>query len=618
MNINKIRSFGEWLSDKENPMVYCLLSLDGEPFLSRNSYEVILEQKTNAHDTFSIIVPDDALDTYEGFVMENSKKLLGKKISLSYWQYGSENQVFSGIVTGMKNRKESGYGKLVITGHSPSILLENGRADRSFEQLSLSQIIKEIGVNYPQEGKIHAEEQELNVRRVLPYTVQSQESDFGFIQRLATRYGEYFYYNGKELIFGNKAEPVLELSEGRELIELEFELGLRAQGFSGLTYDTEKGESIQHNAQEVQTEWKENALQAVAIQASKQLFGNAPKSVFSGSEKSQELEEMLLKEKENRESLIWVRGRSRDSRLKNGSRAKLTDINGRAMETYRIVEIRHYYNGDEYYNEFVGVSDVLHPPYQNSGDFPKSHEQMGRVVENADPLGLGRVRVQMVWQEAGSEKTPWIRLLQPHSGSGKGFYFVPEIGEEVLVGFQGGNAEKPYVIGAQYNGKEKSGYADKENSIKAVHTRSGHKLVFTEDESILITDKSGNEILLDTKGSNITITAPETMTLNAKNLNINVSQNMTTNVGNNMITNVTNDTTISIGGNHQIDIEKDHQFSSKNYAQKVEGDKIIDIFGKLDETTSETLHNAKDGNVTIKSAGISKLLGEIDAKVNKS
>jgi len=548
MNINKIRSFGEWLSDKENPMVYCLLSLDGEPFLSRNSYEVILEQKTNAHDTFSIIVPDDALDTYEGFVMENSKKLLGKKISLSYWQYGSENQVFSGIVTGLKNRKESGYGKLVITGHSPSILLENGRADRSFEQLSLSQIVKEIGVNYPQEGKIHAEEQELNVRRVLPYTVQSQESDFGFIQRLAMRYGEYFYYNGKELIFGNKAEPVLELSEGRELIELEFELGLRAQGFSGLAYDAEKGESIQHNAQEVQTEWKENALQAVAVQASKQLFGNAPKSVFSGSEKSQELEEMLLKEKENRESLIWVRGRSRDSRLKNGSRAKLTDINGRAMETYRIVEIRHYYNGDEYYNEFVGVSDVLHPPYQDSGAFPKSHEQMGRVVENADPLGLGRVRVQMMWQEAGSEKTPWIRLLQPHSGSGKGFYFVPEIGEEVLVGFQGGNAEKPYVIGTQYNGKEKSGYADKENNIKAVHTRSGNRLLLNDETGdVSLESQKGQTIAIFYGNGNIEIKAPETMTLNAKNLNINVSQNMTTNVGMNASENVGMNKTTSIG-----------------------------------------------------------------------
>ena len=611
MNINKIRSFGEWLNDKENPMVYCLLSLDGEPFLSRNSYEVILEQKTNAHDTFSIIVPDDALDTYEGFVMENSKKLLGKKISLSYWQYGSENQVFSGIVTGLKNRKESGYGKLVITGHSPSILLENGRADRSFEQLSLSQIVKEIGVNYPQEGKIHAEEQELNVRRVLPYTVQSQESDFGFIQRLATRYGEYFYYNGKELIFGNKAEPVLELSEGRELIELEFELGLRAQGFSGLAYDAEKGESIQHNAQEVQTEWKENALQAVAVQASKQLFGNAPKSVFSGSEKSQELEEMLLKEKENRESLIWVRGRSRDSRLKNGSRAKLTDINGRAMETYRIVEIRHYYNGDEYYNKFVGVSDVLHPPYQDSGAFPKSQEQMGRVVENADPLGLGRVRVQMMWQEAGSEKTPWIRLLQPHSGSGKGFYFVPEIGEEVLVGFQGGNAEKPYVIGTQYNGKEKSGYADKENNIKAVHTRSGHKLVFTEDESILITDKSGNEILLDTKGSNITITAPETMTLNAKNLNINVSQNMTTNVGMNASENISMNKTTSIGLVNLLNVGADFMTNVVgNLLEFIQGNRESESEERKEIAKSVSISSTEDNVKIHASKNISKHSGE--------
>ena len=536
---------------------------------------MILEQRTNAHDTFSIIVPDDVLDTYEGFVMENSKKLLGKKISLSYWQYGSENQVFSGIVTGLKNRKESGYGKLVITGHSPSILLENGRADRSFEQLSLSQIVKEIGVNYPQEGKIHAEEQELNVRRVLPYTVQSQESDFGFIQRLATRYGEYFYYNGKELIFGNKAEPVLELSEGRELIELEFELGLRAQGFSGLAYDAEKGESIQHNAQEVQTEWKENALQAVAVQASKQLFGNGPKSVFSGSEKSQELEEMLLKEKENRESLIWVRGRSRDSRLKNGSRAKLTDINGRAMETYRIVEIRHYYNGDEYYNEFVGVSDVLHPPYQDSGAFPKSHEQMGRVVENADPLGLGRVRVQMVWQEAGSEKTPWIRLLQPHSGSGKGFYFVPEIGEEVLVGFQGGNAEKPYVIGTQYNGKEKSGYADKENNIKAVHTRSGNRLLLNDETGdVSLESQKGQTIAIFYGNGNIEITAPENITLSAgKSINLQAGQNITTTAGMNISASAGMSYNVFAGGTISQNAVMNYTLTAANITEIAEGER---------------------------------------------
>ncbi|MGI9653499.1 hypothetical protein [Chryseobacterium sp. RLHN22] len=69
------------------------------------------------------------------------------------------------------------------------------------------------------------------------------------------------------------------------------------------------------------------------------------------------------------------------------------------------------------------------------------------------------------------------------------------------------------------------GFAD--NRVKSIMTRNGHKIVFTEDESVIITDKSGNEIHLDTTGSNITITAPETMTLNCKNMNINVGENMT-------------------------------------------------------------------------------------------
>ena len=69
-----------------------------------------------------------------------------------------------------------------------------------------------------------------------------------------------------------------------------------------------------------------------------------------------------------------------------------------------------------------------------------------------------------------------------------------------------------------------------DNRVKSIQTRSGHRIVFTEDESIIITDRSGNEIHLDTTGSNINITAPETMTLNCKNMNINVGENMTTNV----------------------------------------------------------------------------------------
>lgn len=81
--------------------------------------------------------------------------------------------------------------------------------------------------------------------------------------------------------------------------------------------------------------------------------------------------------------------------------------------------------------------------------------------------------------------------------------------------FEGGNAERPFVLGAHYNGEAKSGYHNTDNRVKAIHTKSGHKLIFTEDESILFTDKNGNVIKLDTQGKNIEISAPETINIRA-------------------------------------------------------------------------------------------------------
>ncbi|NRS90688.1 uncharacterized protein involved in type VI secretion and phage assembly [Flavobacterium sp. 7E] len=128
--------------------------------------------------------------------------------------------------------------------------------------------------------------------------------------------------------------------------------------------------------------------------------------------------------------------------------------------------------------------------------------------------GLGRVKVFFNWA-SGSNISDWMRMIQPHSGAGKGFYFIPEIGEEVLVGFEGNNAQNPYVLGSQYNGSESSGYADGENNVKAIHTRSGTKIIMNDSEgSILIEDPSGNTWQMDGQG-NISVNAPKNFTLNA-------------------------------------------------------------------------------------------------------
>ncbi len=105
---------------------------------------------------------------------------------------------------------------------------------------------------------------------------------------------------------------------------------------------------------------------------------------------------------------------------------------------------------------------------------------------------MGRLKVKFCWA-GGSTKSDWMRLIQPHAGSGKGFYFVPENGEEVLIGFERGNAERPYVMGTNYNGSESSGYNTSGNDQKVIHTRSGTKMIFNDAEgSVFIEDPSGN------------------------------------------------------------------------------------------------------------------------------
>lgn len=515
------KTFKDFLADKTSPLVYCTLSLDGKEFLNKSSFEIVLNQKTNDHDSFTITVPDDALDSFSGYVLENSKNILGKKITINFHRFGEVKNLFSGVIANIKNKKENGYGKLFITGFAPSILLESGKDCKSFEDKTLEQIIKEVTSEYPEEAKIDASNI-VNSSYSIPYTVQYKESDYGFIQRLAKRYGEYFYYNGQQLVFGNKVQPIISLEDGVDLIEAEFELSIKPQDFKYMVYDSEKGSKTEKDSSSTRTQYKENPFQAIAVSASKNVFKKIPDMLYNhtgiGSDTDKALSEVVRREKENRENLVTVTGKSKDPNLKIGGRAKLMDINNKAMETYRIIEIKHFHNGNEYYNEFVGIPDLFNAPYQDNEAFPIGEEQSARVVDNND--AMGRVRVQFTWQEKKGEKTPWLRIATLHTGAGKGTHIIPEIGEEVLVAYESGNAEKPYVSGALYNGKEKSGYHTAGNDLKVIQTRSGCKILINDDKgSILLQDANGSRAFLDGQG-NIDFNSAKKINLDSKEINL--------------------------------------------------------------------------------------------------
>jgi uncharacterized protein involved in type VI secretion and phage assembly len=142
---------------------------------------------------------------------------------------------------------------------------------------------------------------------------------------------------------------------------------------------------------------------------------------------------------------------------------------------------------------------------------------VGIVTNNQDPQGLGRVQVRFPWlsDEHGSH---WARVASPMAGKERGLYFLPEVDDEVLVAFEHGVVEFPYVLGALWNGKDLPPEpSDQQNNRRTIKSRSGHIIRLDDtdgDERIEIIDKSAkNSIVISTKDNSITITSDADLTV---------------------------------------------------------------------------------------------------------
>jgi hypothetical protein len=104
-------------------MIHSLLKWD-KKFLDKSSFSVELFQKTNDHDSFSIKVPDSALDSFENYILENSKNLLGKISIIRFQRFEEIRQRFTGVICEINNEKEKGYVNLYIKGLGLVIVLD--------------------------------------------------------------------------------------------------------------------------------------------------------------------------------------------------------------------------------------------------------------------------------------------------------------------------------------------------------------------------------------------------------------------------------------------------------------------------------------------------------------
>jgi uncharacterized protein involved in type VI secretion and phage assembly len=145
------------------------------------------------------------------------------------------------------------------------------------------------------------------------------------------------------------------------------------------------------------------------------------------------------------------------------------------------------------------------------------------VTDLVDPERLGRIEVRLPWlgQDGDADVRLWATLLTPYADDDQGIEILPEVGTQVVVGFEAGDLRRPYVVGACWNGREAlPEAATAPNNKRLWKTRAGSVLEFDDTDGaakVTVSMRSGHELVLDDAAQEITITHSNgcTITINA-------------------------------------------------------------------------------------------------------
>lgn len=586
-----------------------------------------LSQSSNKHHNFQLILAHDSLGSPEDHHLEKAQKLMGKRIlvTFSYKNIasGSPERDFIGVVTKVSlTRAYGNHGHVVLKGSSPTILMDAAPHIQSFggsDTISLSAVATSIiqeGI-----GDKYSHRVAPKFTNNLLYTCQYNETHYNYLARMAAIYGEQFYYDGTTLHFGTLPTPekAIPLTFGKDVEEVEIQMQARYVKHVMYGYNSSNNELLTTGETQIK---HQGALAKKAYSISEKtyltpslqiapLYANTSKDIASAQEAAtgNEAANVMITSGKTTVPFLYP-GCIVDMNMRKADSAESSFLT-RLMITkieHSVDELGHYSG------HFEGIAEGSN--YLPAIDFkvPNPESQIATVVNNID--SQGRVQVKFDWQTSG-ETSQWIRVLSPDAGNSdnvaknRGFVFIPEIKDQVLIGFVNNNPDHPYVMGGLFHGANGAG-GFQENHLKTITTRSGCIIQIDDSEnegSITIKDPSGNTWHMD-GNENITVSAPNNININAgKDINLSAGENLNLSVGQDMNTNV--------GNNKTLNVERKQQVASQTYIEKVQNDKTVTIGGDLDETTSSTKHRAKRGDLLLQSNGVSKLLGAIDAKVNK-
>ena len=578
-----------------------------------------IEQNIGKHHRFQMAVELETGSNRYVHNINSSKKWLGESIVVK----AANTPIFVGVVTNVQlHREGSDFGCIIVSGYSATYRMETAHSCFSWNDRTIGDVVKKLC----EQAKVQLE---LNpaFKETKDFICQYEESDFDFIRRLAHQYQEWMYFDGTKLIFGKPrklADPI-RLEYGTTLSSLDIGLQTLARSEQVFSYHSGADREMQRMTPDLA--YGHDKLAGEAFRASLGMFSKPARqhALPRISNETELVNYMGRKQAAETAETHYITAESQVPTLRVGSVISLYssflervgNLSEESLGNFIIIEITHEVSQGSYYkNRFKAIPATIKAMPSPKVRMPLAETQMATVLSNADPEGKGRVRVRMNWQTDGMQ-TGWVRVMTPDGGSSsdvksnRGFVFIPEVGDQVLLGFRHGDPARPYVMGSLFNGTTGRGGLEG-NHMKSLTTRSGHTIKLNDSLSslgITIKDIKGNSIHIDSVGDdiiinakrNITINAGETFTVNAREMEVNIDRDIIEKIGKNKISTIGNKISLEA-------MEKEEEITENTN---------INIGGHLTQEVGDIVLETFSGDAIIIAEGKALLQGKDDARISK-
>ncbi|KPE52808.1 type VI secretion system Vgr family protein [Chryseobacterium indologenes] len=586
-----------------------------------------LQQSARKHHDFELVLAHDSLGEVQNHNLAQAQKFLGKRITIVFRYKDAEDEsperTFVGLITKVAfSQEKMSLGNIILKGKSPTILMDAAPHTQSFggsqevnTNIIANRIIKEtLGTN-KFDFRIDTQN-----KSYISYSSQYNETHYNYLTRIAEAYGEQFYYDGEILHFGKlpSSEKPIQLMYGSNVTDVMVELKAvhtkpEYFGYNSSSHTKMVGsdDRIQHLGE----------LSSRAYELNDTIF--TTRSLTPTPVNPNMFLDVDDSQKSARGSkaveVFTVTGQTTVPFLYIGCVADLamrkTDSNETShFTTLMITEVSHEVDARGYYTgTFEAIAEGTGFMPKPDFEMPNAEPQVATVISNADPLNQGRIQVRFDWQL--NDTTHFIRMMSPDAGGtdaitqNRGFVAIPEIGDQVMVGFEYHNPDFPFAMGGMFHGQVGLG-GGVDNHLKSIQTRSGIRVLMNDaDKSVTIKDPSGNTYFMDGQG-NIQVTAPKNMTFIAgEDMHISVGRNMTTKIG--------QDSTINIGNDHTESITKRYTQISENKSVTVRKDQTESTGNKFKSIAGEADIQTSKGDLKLRGTTLAVFQGGKDVKVSK-